>query len=88
MIQAMKKRIIVILTLLLINLSSMFGQIIYTEEDAGHSARQTTSGNDLGVMVPMQDSDLDQWKYSPLGSGLILLAGMGGLYMLAKRKKE
>lgn len=88
MIQAMKKRIIVLLTMLLISVSSMFGQIIYTEEDAGHSARQTTQSNELGVMVPMQDSDLDQWKYTPLGSGLLLLAGMGGIYVLAKRRKE
>lgn len=84
----MKKRFIVLLTVLFLSLPSVFGQIIYTEEDEGYHPRQTTQTNELGVMVPMQNVDLDQWKEAPLGNGLILLASLGGTYLLAKRKKR
>ena len=70
------------------SLSSVFGQIIYTDEDAGLNPRQTTQTNELGVMVPMQNVDMDQWKIAPLGSGILVLAGLGGAYLLAKRRKE
>jgi len=84
----MKKRFVILMTMLFLSLSSAFGQIIYTDEDAGFNPRQTTQTNELGVMVPMQNSDMDQWKFVPVGSGLALLTGMGGLYLLAKRRKE
>ena len=84
----MKKRYVILLTTLFLSLSSVFGQIIYTDEDAGLNPRQTTQTNELGVMVPMQNVDMDQWKIAPLGSGVLVLAGLGGAYLLAKRKKE
>ena len=39
-------------------------------------------------MVPMQGVSVDQWKITPLGNGFLLLAGMGGAYLLSKRKKS
>lgn len=88
MIQAMKKRLFVILTIVFWSLQSAFGQIIYTEEDAGLNPRSGIKSDQLGVMVPMQGVDADQWKLAPLGNGIMLLAGLGGAYLLGKKRKK
>ena len=33
-----------------------------------------------------QSTDLDEWEYTPLGSGWLILAGLGGFYLMKKRK--
>lgn len=84
----MKKSIVIIITALLIGcFKPLSAQIIYTEEDAGLNPRAQANGN-FGVMVPMQGVSVDQWKITPLGNGFLLLAGMGGAYLLRKRKKS
>lgn len=84
----MKKSIVIIITALLIGcFKPLSAQIIYTEEDAGLNPRAQAQG-DFNVMVPMQGVSLDQWKITPLGNGFLLLAGMGGAYLLSKRKKS
>ena len=86
----MKKRIIVIATLLLMFVGASFGQIIYTDEDQGTHLRASTSTGDLGVMVPLQNVNYDQWKLMmvPLGDGLLVMIGLGGAYLLRKRKRR
>jgi hypothetical protein len=84
----MKKSIVIIIIAMLIGcFKPLSAQIIYTEEDAGINPRAQAEGN-IGVMVPMQDVYMDQWKISPIGNGLLLLAGMGGAYLLARKRKE
>lgn len=84
----MKKSIVIIITALLIGcFKPLSAQIIYTEEDAGLNPRAQAQG-DFNVMVPMQGVSVDQWKITPLGNGFLLLAGMGGAYLLSKRKKS
>ena len=86
----MKKSIVIIIIAMLIGcFQPVSGQIIYTTEDAGINPRAQGEG-DLNVMVPMQNVTLDQWKepYVPVGNGLLLLAGMGGAYLLSKRGKS
>ncbi len=42
-----------------------------------------------GGLVPIAPQDLEQdWIYSPLGDGLIMLAALGGAYLMKKRKKS
>ena len=85
----MKKSIVIIIIALLIGcFKPLSAQIIYTQEDAGINPRAQGSG-DLNVMVPMQNVNIDQWKeeFVPVGNGLLLLAGMGGAYLLSKRGK-
>lgn len=87
----MKKRTIVIITIILMAVQTSMGQIIYTSEDEGtHLRSGSTDVNSFGVMVPLQNSNLDQWKMEivPLGDGLLLLVGLGGAYLLKKRRKE
>ena len=84
----MKKSIVIIIIALLIGcFKPLSAQIIYTEEDAGLNPRAQANGN-FGVMVPMQGVSVDQWKITPLGNGFLLLASMGGAYLLSKRKKS
>lgn len=84
----MKKSIVIIIIAMLIGcFKPVSGQIIYTEEDAGLNPRAQADG-DMNVMVPMQGVSVDQWKITPLGNGFLLLAGLGGAYLLSKRKKE
>ena len=83
----MKKRTIVIATIILMAMQSAMGQIIYTQEDQGIHPRGT---GDLGVMVPLQNVQYDQWKetYVPVGEGLLVLVGLGGAYLLKKKKEN
>lgn len=75
----MKKRTFVIVTILLLAVKSMSGQIIFTEED---QSINRTEG--FGVMVPMQNTNLDQYTQSvvPLGDAWLLLVGLGGAYLI------
>lgn len=61
-----------------------FGQVILTEEDYN----QRVEGFD--VMVPLQNINTDQYQQGlvPLGDGLLLLAALGGAYLLKGKTKE
>ena len=84
----MKKRTIIIATIFLMALQSAMGQIIYTQEDQGTHPRG--SGDPFNVMVPLQNVNYDQWKEEmvPVGNGLLLLIGLGGAYLLKKKKEN
>lgn len=42
-----------------------------------------------GCLVPIAPQDLEEdWIYSPLGDGLIMLAALSGAYLMKKRKKS
>jgi len=83
----MKKFCCAILVTLGLSFTPLFGQMILTEEDAGLNPRATAPSTSH-VMVPLQDVDFDQWEYLPIGDGLFILAGLGGAYLLAKRKRK
>ncbi len=86
----MKKRTILLITLLMLSIGITYGQIIVTKEDEGLNPRAGGSSGDFGVMVPMQNVHIDQWKleYVPAGNGLLWLVGLGGAYLYGKRKVE
>ena len=83
----MKKRLIAIMAVLFLTVGSAFAQVIITDEDVNHN-RAEGDANAIGVMVPMQNVDMDQWKVAPLGSGVLLLAGLGAAYLMRTRKEE
>lgn len=85
----MRKRTCVIVAVFLMAVQSVMGQIIYTQEDVGTNLRANGDPENFGVMVPLQNSNLDQYQeeYVPLSDGLLLLAGLGGAYLLKKKKK-
>ena len=82
----MKKKLIPIMAVLFLTVGNAFSQVIITDEDVNHN-RATRDAEEFGVMVPMQKFDGDQWKVAPLGSGILLLAGLGAAYLVRKRKK-
>ena len=84
----MKKRCCIIVIALCLSFTPLFGQMILTEEDAGLNPRAGSSTPGFGVMVPIQDVNYDQWEYAPMGNCLWLLAGMGGAYLLKKRRRQ
>ena len=86
----MNKKLIIILFAIVLSIGSAFGQIILTDEDQGINPRSGSSSSELGVMVPLQNSNLDQFteEYVPLANGLLLLVGMGGAYLLKKKRSK
>ena len=83
----MKKRIINIVIVMLLTASVSFGQIVLTTEDQGYNPRAGSTEPEFGVMVPMQNINLDQYKEEsvPLGEGWLLLAFLGGAWTLRKK---
>lgn len=84
----MKKYFLVIVITFLLSLTPLFGQMILTEEDAGINSRAGASSSSVPVMVPIQNVDYDQWEYAPLGNCIWLLAGMGGAYLIQKKRRQ
>ena len=60
-------------------------QVFLTQEDMENSLR-ASAPEEFVIPVPYEGGDLDQ--YLPLGSGVWLLAGLGGAYLLSKRRKR
>ena len=82
----MKKRTISLIVTMILAVSTAFGQIIFTEEEQ-YAGNSRAVGSGIGVMVPMQNINTDQYKQStvPLSGGLLLLAGLAGGYLLKKK---
>ena len=83
-IKYIKKRFIVILTLLLIATGSLYAQVFIMDDEVEGNIRVGASSFELPA--PYQGGDLDQ--YLPLGDGVLLLTALGGAYLLKKRKKS
>ena len=81
----MKKRIIIIISIILLAIRPVVGQIIYTDEYAGIHPRAEKDAPS-GLEVPIQNISADQWMFqlTPTGDGLLLLLGLGGGYLLKK----
>jgi len=82
----MKKKLIAIVAALLLTVGTAFSQVILTDEDVNHNRAQKDPGT-FGVMVPAEGWDMDQYKYTPLGSGVLLLAGLGAAYLIKKKRQ-
>jgi hypothetical protein len=83
----MKKRLITVMFTLFMLVAPAIGQVIYLDEDVTN-LRKSTKANELGTMVPLQGQAYDQYLYVPLSGGLLTLLGLGGAYLVAKRRKE
>ena len=83
----MKKKVIAIVAALFLTVGSAFSQVILTDEDVNHNRAQGTTPENFGVMVAGQGLDIDQYKYTPLGSGVLLLAGLGAAYLIKKKRQ-
>lgn len=61
---------------------------VFLDDEAMTNSRESHDRNSFGVMVPSENVDYDQWKYTPVGEGLLVLVGLAGAYLIGKRKKE
>lgn len=82
----MRNKIVVILAVLLFTTGITQAQVFMMDEDVESNIR--LGENEFTVPVLYQGTDFDEYLYAPLGSGWLLLAGLGGAYLLKKRKKE
>lgn len=80
----MKKRIIAITTVLMLAAAPAMSQV-FLDDEAVNSDRLGTNGANLPY-VPEQNVTHDQ--YTPVGEGILLLAGLAGAYLIGKRRKE
>ena len=61
-------------------------QVFLTQEDL--DSERDGQWADIGLIIPIHEQDFDQAEYSPLGSGIVLLAALGGAYLIGKKRRE
>lgn len=82
----MKKPLAMLASVLLLSMP-LYSQVFVTHEELEKDRSQ--KWEDAGLVVPIQERDFaDEEDYAPLGSGIALLATLGGAYLLSKKRKE
>ena len=86
----MKKNLVRIMSVavLLFTMSVANAQVFIMGDDIEETSPRTTTSTNEVIDVPIQGVNYDQNNYAPLGSGLLILAGLSGLYAATKRKKK
>lgn len=72
--------------LLLLAMSATTMAQVFVMDDSENSSRSAMTEEEINLIVPQHGVNYDQ--YLPLDGGLLLLAGLGGAYLLGKRRKE
>jgi hypothetical protein len=84
--RVMKKSFILLVTMLFMALP-MHSQVFLTQEDL--DSERDGQLADIGLIIPIHEQDFDQAEpWAPVGSGIAMLAALGGAYLLGKRRKE
>ena len=82
----MRKSIILLVTMLLMAVP-MHSQVFLTQEDL--DSERMGQWEDIGLIIPIHEQDFDQAEnFAPMGSGIALLAALGGAYLLGKKRKN
>jgi hypothetical protein len=82
----MRKSCILLVVMLLMALP-MRSQVFLTQEDL--DSERMGQWEDIGLIIPIHEQDFDQAEeYVPVGSGLAVLAMLGGAYLLGKKNKK
>ena len=82
----MRKSLMLLVTMLLMAMP-MRSQVFLTQEDL--DSERMGQWEDIGLIIPIHEQDFDQAEpYAPVGSGIAVLAALGGAYLLGKRRKE
>ena len=80
----MRRNVILVLMLLLLSVTTATAQVFILDYEFEGTMRNPTE--DFGLIVPIEGLDTDQ--YLPLGDGLLVLAALGGGYLLKKGAKK
>ena len=62
-------------------------QIVVMEGEQNTLRTGTVDNGDLNNVI-FHESQNDQTNFTPLGDGIMLLAALGGTYLIRKRKRE
>ena len=82
----MRKSIILLVTMLLMAVP-MRSQVFLTQEDL--DSERMGQWEDIGLIIPIHEQDFDQAEpWAPVGSGIAVLAALGGAYLLGKKRRE
>ena len=81
-----KKTLILMAAALLLSMP-LRSQVFLTQEDLDKA--RCENWEEVGLIIPIHEQDFDQAEeYLPLGSGIAMLAALGGVYLLGKKKKN
>ena len=87
--RTMKKPLVIIASILLLSMP-IRSQVFMTHQDLEKDRSQ--KWEDAGLVVPIHERDFadeeEDYDYAPLGSGIALLAALGGAYLLGKKHRE
>ena len=79
------KKIMMIVAALLLTASMSQAQIFLMDEEE-YGLRDGSLPEEISLIVPLHGVTYDQ--YAPIGGGTLLLAGLGGAYLLGKKRKK
>ena len=80
------KGIVIVIVSVLMLMSSPAQAQIFLQDFDQTTDNPRVEADDYGFFIGPQGFDGDQ--YLPLGDGLLLLMGLGGAYLLRKKKKD
>ncbi len=81
------KKVFMLMAAMLLLSMPLRSQVFLTQEDL--DSERDAEWEDIGLIIPIHEVDFDQAEpYVPVGSGIAMLAALGGAYLLGKRKKE
>ena len=82
----MRKSFMLLVTMLFMAMP-MRSQVFLTQEDL--DSERDGQWEDIGLIIPIHEQDFDQAEnFAPMGSGIALLAALGGAYLLGKKRKN
>ena len=82
----MRKSMIMLVTMLIMAIP-VRSQVFLTQEDL--ESERDGQWEDIGLIVPIHLQDFDQAEpFTPVGSGIAVLAALGGAYLLGKKNKQ
>lgn len=82
----MKKYIVALVMIVALLVPCQMKAQVFLDDEDLYNSRVTTSEWDGGLIVPYQGGDHDE--FVPIGSELLTLLGLGGAYLLVKRRKD
>ncbi len=86
---SIKKGIALATVLVTLLVAPLTAQVFLQKQKSDISPRATKTGNGQEwIIVPVQGMDIDQYNFTPVGSGVVVLALLGGGYALLKRRKK
>lgn len=85
--KAMNKKALALMVAILLTAGPAMAQIFLDDEE------MTTRGwlgevDDIGNIIPFHEVEWDQGVFVPLGGEVMLLAALGGAYLLSKKHRK